>query len=100
MIARLWTGRVPIDRSDEYLALMRSVAIPDYRAVEGSLGAYALRSEHGDIAEFTMLTFWESEASVARFAGDDVTVAKYYGFDAEFLLEMVPRARHVELYDS
>ena len=100
MIARIWKGEVPLDRSDEYLQRMRTVAIPDYRSTGGNQGAFALRRLHGDRAEFLMLTFWDSLESIEAFSGDDTSVAKYYDFDAEVLLEMVPNADHYEIYND
>lgn len=100
MIARIWKGEVPLDRSDEYLERMRTVAIPDYRSTGGNRGAYALRHLHEDRAEFIMLTFWESRESIKAFAGSDISVAKYYDFDAEVLLEMAPHVEHFEISDS
>lgn len=100
MIARIWKGEVPLDRSDEYLQRMRTVAIPDYRSTEGNKGAFALRRLHGDRAEFLMLTFWESLESIEAFAGGDISIAKYYDFDTEVLLEMAPNADHYEIYDG
>ena len=38
-----------------------------------------------------MLTFWESEESIRAFAGDDISVAKYYDFDKDFLIELEPQ---------
>lgn len=46
-----------------------------------------------------MITFWESEAAIRAFAGDDISVAKYYYFDKEFLLELEPCSAHYETYD-
>jgi len=100
MIARIWKGEVPLDRSDEYLERMRKVAIPDYRSTDGNRGAFALRRLHEDRAEFLMLTFWDSLESIEAFAGADISVAKYYDFDAEVLLEMVPAADHFEMYED
>lgn len=100
MIARIWKGEVPLDRSDEYLTRMRDVAIPDYQSTDGNRGAFALRRLHKDRAEFLMLTFWDSLESIKAFAGDDISVAKYYDFDAEVLLEMVPSVDHYEIYDA
>ena len=100
MIARIWKGEVPLDRSDEYLTRMREIAIPDYQSTSGNQGAFALRQVHEDHAEFLMLTFWESRESIEAFAGDDISVAKYYDFDAEVLLEMVPTVDHYEIYDA
>jgi hypothetical protein len=46
-----------------------------------------------------MVTFWESGDAVRAFAGDDITVAKYYEFDKNFLLELEPASTHYETYD-
>ncbi len=100
MIARIWKGEVPLDRSDEYLERMRTIAIPDYRSTDGNQGAFALRRLHEDRAEFLMLTFWDSLESIKAFNGDDISVAKYYDFDEEVLLEMVPNADHYEIYND
>jgi hypothetical protein len=35
-----------------------------------------------------MVTFWDSEEAIRAFAGNDISVAKYYDFDKDFLLEM------------
>jgi len=61
-------------------------------------GAYARRIE-GDTAHFLMVTFWESEAAIRAFAGDDISVAKYYDFDKDFLLELEPCSTHYAMYD-
>jgi heme-degrading monooxygenase HmoA len=99
MITRIWHGRTTAAKSDAYLNLMRTVAIPDYRSVPGNKGAYALRRIEGDTAHFLMLTFWESEDAVRVFAGDDISVAKYYDFDKRFLLELESSSTHYETYD-
>jgi len=44
MIARVWQGMVPMSKSSEYLRLMRTVAIPEYKSVPGNRGAFALRA--------------------------------------------------------
>lgn len=38
MITRIWHGATPAIKSDEYLNLMRTVAIPDYRSTPGNKG--------------------------------------------------------------
>jgi heme-degrading monooxygenase HmoA len=100
MITRIWHGATPATKSDEYLNLMRTVAIPDYCLTPGNKGAYVLRPIEGDTAHFLMVTFWESEEAIRAFAGDDISVAKYYDFDKDFLLEQEPRSTHYEMYDS
>jgi hypothetical protein len=65
----------------------------------GNKGAYALRRIEGDTAHFLMVTYWESEEAIRAFAGDDISVAKYYDFDKDFLIEMEPCSTHYEMYD-
>jgi hypothetical protein len=36
MVTRIWHGATPAAKSDEYLNLMRTVAIPDYRSTPGN----------------------------------------------------------------
>ena len=56
MIARIWHGRVPVSKSDQYLKLMRTVAIAD-KSTPGNRGAFALREIQRDVAQFVTLTF-------------------------------------------
>ena len=100
MITRIWHGATTAIKSDVYLNLMRTVAIPHYRSTPGNKGAYALRRVEGDTAHFLMVTFWETELAIRAFAGDDISVAKYYDFDKEFLLELEPCSAHYETYDQ
>lgn len=98
MIARLWHGVVPAEKADRYLHLMRTVAIPDYKATAGNLDALCLSRGEGRVVHFEMLTFWENAEAIKRFAGDDYEVAKYYEFDSEYLLEKEPNVRHFDAY--
>lgn len=96
MIVRNWHGRVPAALADRYLALMREVALPDYKSTPGNQGAWCLTRPEGGIVHFEMLTFWSDLDAIKRFAGEDFEHAKYYDFDAEFLLEQEPFVRHYE----
>jgi heme-degrading monooxygenase HmoA len=97
MIARCWHGRVPAEKAREYLNLMKKVGLPDYRATEGNRGAWCLHRREADVVHVEMFTFWENEAAIRRFAGDELTKAKYYDFDPEFLLELEPEVTHFEV---
>ena len=99
MIARIWHGRVPVAKSQAYLHLMRTIALPEYRATVGNRGAWCLTRKEDDIAYFEMLTFWDDVAAIQRFAGKDYTRARYYDFDFDFLLELEPTALHFDLYN-
>lgn len=94
MIARHWHGRVPEAKSAGYLRLMAEVALPDYRATPGNLSARCLSRREGGIVHVEMLTLWEDEAAIRRFAGDDIGQAKYYDFDSDYLIELEPGVTH------
>jgi hypothetical protein len=100
MIARIWHGIVPLAKADEYLTLMRKVALPEYRSTPGNRGAWCLRRVEGEIVHFDMLTFWDDVDAIRHFAGDDYEAAKYYDFDADFLIEFEPGVRHCDLFEG
>ena len=97
MIARRWHGRIPGQKADAYLKLMREVGIADYRATPGNRGAWCLHRAEGDVVHVEMFTFWEDEAAIRRFAGDDIAIAKYYDFDGDYLLEKEPHVLHFDV---
>jgi hypothetical protein len=99
MIARRWHGRIPAAKAEEYLVLMRDVALPDYRSIAGNRGAWCLHRREGGIVHVEMFTLWEDEAAIRRFAGEDMEVAKYYDFDGDFLIEKEPHVVHFEVID-
>jgi hypothetical protein len=52
----------------------------------------------GDVAHFLTLTHWDSLKAIKAFAGEDISKAKYYPQDRDFLLEFEPTVEHYELY--
>jgi hypothetical protein len=44
-----------------------------------------------------MLTFWDDNDAIKRFAGDDFRMAKYYDFDSDYLIEKEAGARHYDV---
>ena len=97
MIARRWRGRIPADKAEEYLRLMAKVGLPDYRSTEGNRGAWCLHRHDGNVVHVEMFTLWDDLAAIRRFAGDELTKAKYYDFDPDFLLELEPEVTHFEV---
>jgi hypothetical protein len=89
---------VPVSKGNEYLDLMRSVALPEYLATRGNRGAWCLYRAEADLTHFEMLTFWDDIDAIKRFAGDDYNRAKYYDFD--YLIEMEAHVRHYEMYSQ
>ncbi len=86
-IMRLWHGRVPIEKADEYEKFMVSRAAPDYGAVDGLRRLYFQRRDEDTVAHFLLVTVWDSMEAVRKFAGENPEKAKYYPEDDGFLLE-------------
>jgi heme-degrading monooxygenase HmoA len=97
MIVRMWHGRVPTDKADRYRAFLNARAIPDYQSVAGNEAVYILERAAGAETHFITMTFWRDEAAIRAFAGADLTRAKYYPEDEEFLLEFEPNVVHYEV---
>jgi heme-degrading monooxygenase HmoA len=97
MIARLWHGRVPAAKAARYRAFLTAHAIPDYRSVPGNLAVHILERADDEVTHFMTVTFWESLSAIRAFAGDDISMAKYYPQDREYLLEFEPAVVHYEV---
>ena len=97
MIARVWHGRTRRDRADAYAAFVARRAVPDYRGVDGNLGAWVLRRDAGEETHFLTFSLWESEAAIRAFAGDELLRAKYYDEDGDFLIEFEREVTHYEV---
>jgi len=100
MIARMWHGAVPIEKSEEYLKHMRGHAIDGYRKIAGNQGAWVFHRTEDKIAHFDMLTFWDDIEAVKRFAGEDYETPVYYEYDDDMLIEKEDHVRHWDMYSE
>ena len=97
MLARIWRGSTNADDADAYQNYLERTGLAEYRATEGNAGVLALRRFEGARAEFVLVTLWDSEAAVRRFAGPDVETARFYPEDDRFLVERDERVSHYEV---
>ena len=100
MIARIWRGRTPAAKSHAYLEYLLATGLKEYAETPGNLGVYALRRVESGVAEFLLLTLWDSMDAVRAFAGDDPERAVYYPEDDEYLLEREPTVAHYEVLEA
>jgi len=96
MIARTWAGATRAADADAYLDYLHATGLAAYRATPGNRGVLALRRVEGDRAEFLLLSLWDSEDAIRRFAGADIDRAVFYPEDERFL---VARDEHVNHYE-
>ncbi|HEY7614464.1 MAG TPA: antibiotic biosynthesis monooxygenase [Gemmatimonadales bacterium] len=97
MIARTWAGATRAADAEAYLDYLHATGLAGYRATPGNLGVLALRRVADERAEFLLLTLWESEEAIRRFAGDDIERAVFYPEDDRFLVARDERVRHYEV---
>lgn len=100
MIARRWVGRVPEERRDAYIEYLRGTGFADYAATPGHRATLALHRTGDGVTTFELTTLWESVEAIRAFAGDDITLARYYPRDPEFLLELPERVEHWDVVDA
>ena len=100
MIARIWTGAVRREDGDAYASYMRETGVAAYLRTAGNRGAWMLRREIEDRAEFVMVTLWDSLDAVKAFAGDDHEIAVFYPDDDRYLVERDDRAAHFDVLEQ
>ena len=97
-ILREWRAEIRRALKDEYVAYVNATGIVGYRQSAGNLGAViAVRDIDAQRAEIVTLSWWEDEASIRVFAGNDISRARYYSEDDRLLLT---RPETVQHYDS
>jgi catechol 2,3-dioxygenase-like lactoylglutathione lyase family enzyme len=96
-IARLWRSRVKAERLNEYRDYVRETGLRDYRNVAGNRGACILSADQDGTASIVTLSFWDSYESIARFAGDDITRARYYPADDDYLIDRPTEVEHFDV---
>ena len=99
-IARLWEGSTRASEADRYLEYLRRTGLADYERAAGGLGVIALRRLDGEIADFLLLSVWDSEAAIRGFAGEPIERARFYPEDEAFLVRRQERVRHMQLVHS
>ena len=97
MIARTWRGATRAADADAYASFLHGMNFGYPADAPGYLGVLALRRVDAERAEFVLVTLWESEDAIRRFAGDDIGRAVFYPEDAHFLIERGERVTHYEV---
>jgi heme-degrading monooxygenase HmoA len=97
MIARIWRGATKADDAEAYLEYLRATGFAEYRATPGNRAVLGLRRVANGRAEFTLVTLWDSQEAIRRFAGDQMDRAVYYPEDERFLVERDDLVSHYEV---
>lgn len=99
MIARTWHGVVPAAKAEAYHEYLLRTGVADYRGTEGNRGVYVLRRREREHVHFLLLTLWDSYDAIRAFAGDEISAARYYPEDQDYLVELEPCVTHYQVLD-
>ncbi|MBZ5703171.1 MAG: antibiotic biosynthesis monooxygenase [Acidobacteriia bacterium] len=100
MIARIWHGATPAAKAEAYYRFLQRSGLPGYRQTPGNRGVVVLRKIENGQAHFLLVSYWDSMAAIAAFAGADTATARYYPEDDAFLLEKEPFVQHYEVLEE
>jgi heme-degrading monooxygenase HmoA len=101
VMARTWRGATKAEDAEAYLEYLQQTGLAEYRKTQGNRGVLGLRRMVSDRAEFFLISLWESEEAIRRFAGNDIERAVFYPDDERFLIERDDHVSHYEVvYDS
>jgi heme-degrading monooxygenase HmoA len=96
-VARLWRGRVPNAKADEYQKYLED-GVRKLRATKGNLGAEIFRHALGDgTTEFAVVSYWPNREAIHAYAGADIEKVHDLPRDKEFLIDP---DRTVKNFDS
>ncbi len=97
MIARHWRGWTKPENADAYEALLRSKVLPDLKSNDGYRGGYVFRRSVNDEEEFVVVNFFDSIASVEKFAGENYPIPVIEPEAKALLSRVEPVAAHYEV---
>lgn len=98
MVARTWRGATDAAAADAYVEFLEQTGVGELRATAGNRGVLVLRRVREDgLAEFWVISFWESRAAIEAFAGPAIERAVFYPEDDRYLVERELTATHHEV---
>jgi hypothetical protein len=84
--ARIWRGRTPAARADEYARYLYEHGIRPLE--EKAMGVQLFREDRAGESEFVTISYWENVEAMSRFAGADPRRIHHLERDPEFLIEL------------
>jgi heme-degrading monooxygenase HmoA len=98
VIARMWRGLVRTEAVDEYVDIVERTGMSGYRRTPGNAGAQQMTRDLGEgRTEIVTMSWWSSLDDIRAFAGDDISVARYYPEDDAYLVDRDESVAHYEV---
>ena len=97
MVARVWHGRTPADKADEYRQYLFDAGVKKIAILPGNRGVQMMMSRTAEQAEFMVISYWDSIDAIKGYAGENYTRVHDLPRDKEFLIDHEPLVRHFDL---
>ena len=97
-IVRIWRGRTPRERADEYEVYNYEAGIEPL--IKKALGVQTFREDRENETEFMTISYWASVEAMSKFTGGDPTKVHHLERDKEFLIELPKEVQILRLLTS
>jgi heme-degrading monooxygenase HmoA len=97
-IIRIWRGRTPRNRADEYELYNYEAGIKPL--IQKALGVQTFREDRENETEFMTISYWETVEAMSRFTGADPRKVHHLERDKEFLIELPNEVQILRLLKS
>ena len=97
LIARIWHGHTPAAKAEEYTQYLYEAGIKKIESIPGNRGVQMLRKIDDKYGDFTVISYWDSIEAIKRFAGENYEQTHNLPKDPEYLVDMEPHVKHLEV---
>jgi heme-degrading monooxygenase HmoA len=96
-LARIWHGRTPLERAEEYRQYLFEAGVLEIAAIPGNRGVQMMMRETALEGEFMVVSYWDRIEDVEGFAGPAYERVRDLPRDDEFLIAKETQVRHFAL---
>jgi heme-degrading monooxygenase HmoA len=100
VVVRLWRGWTKAEDAEAYTKYIEETGVQGLSGTPGNQGVQMWLRADGDLAEFVVMSLWDSRDSIKAFAGDNIEVARFYPEDERYLVERDLTVTHYDVVAS
>jgi heme-degrading monooxygenase HmoA len=97
LIARIWHGQTAATMVDDYTIYLYAEGLGTIAQIPGNRGVQMLRKVRDDVADFQVISYWDSLEAIKLFAGDDYEKVRHLPDDPKYMIGVEPTVQHFEV---
>ena len=97
LIARIWHGQTVATMADDYTKYLYEEGVRAIARIPGNRGVQMLRTIRDGIADFLVLSYWDSFEAIKLFAGSDYEKVRHLPDDPKYMIGEAPTVRLFEV---